>query len=171
MSIADQNNGNQGSAAFNFNNSGSPTGATLDPPPNSNFNLSGDASNVTVIGSDETINLTPDSGSLLGVEGAGDVVTGNSGSNEVGLVGVGTSATVSGTGFVGLNQSDETLTLTSSGAVAGTMPDVTGETINGIGVTVDPAAASVVTTIGNNNTVNLTGTAVRSPRWRVPATL
>ncbi len=89
MSIADQNNGNQGSGAFSFNSSGSPTGASLEPPSNSDFNLSGDATNVTVIGSDETINLTPNSGSLLAVDGVGDVVSGNSGSNQAGLSGWG----------------------------------------------------------------------------------
>jgi hypothetical protein len=47
---------------------------------------------------------------------------------------------VSGTGFVGLNESDETLTLTSSGTLAVTGTTVTGENINGSGITVDDYA-------------------------------
>jgi hypothetical protein len=109
----------------------------------------------TVIGNSDTVNMVASSASTAAVDGTGDVVTGNIGSDQVGLVGVGTTATVSGTGYIGLNQSDESVTLTSSGVTVGTVSDVTSESISGAGETIDVGADSSATVVGNSEVVNL----------------
>jgi YD repeat-containing protein len=109
----------------------------------------------TVYGNNNTINMVASSTSTVAVHGTGDVVSGNIGSNNVGLIGVGSSATVSGIGQVGLNASGETATLTSTGALAVTAANTTSETINGSSDTIDIGNGSSTTITGNNDSLSL----------------
>jgi hypothetical protein len=107
----------------------------------------------TINGNGTNIGLVANSGSLVYVEGTGDGVAGNSGSNVVWLAGVGTSATVLGTGYVGLTASNESLALASSGAAAATAANTTGDTIVGSGETTSLGGNSTGTVEGTNDAV------------------
>jgi hypothetical protein len=115
----------------------------------------GAGSIATVNGNNNTVNMVASSTSVVALNGTGDVVSGNIGSNNVGLIGVGSSATVSGAGQVGLNASGETATLSSAGELGVTAANTTSETINGSSDTIDVGNGSVTTVAGNNDSLNL----------------
>ncbi|MCJ2078482.1 hypothetical protein MKK68_23025 [Methylobacterium sp. E-016] len=79
-------------------------------------------SSATVAGTGNTIDLTPNTGSKIGVAGQSETVTGDSGSNNVNIQGDGTTATVNGGGTVGLINNQQTLTLGDSGSTVNTAP-------------------------------------------------
>jgi hypothetical protein len=71
----------QDNASFNFNATGSPTGASLDPPAGANFTLVGTGDQDTIVGSGLTISATG-SGDTLTLSGTGITITDN-GSGDV----------------------------------------------------------------------------------------
>ena len=111
----------------------------------------GDSGNFS--GNGNTINLTGDGGDYAGISGTGNVVTGDSGTNLVNLIGTGTSATVYGTGAVGLTASNQTLTLETAGSDTGVAADATGETIDANNDIVYQGLDGGANIIGDSNTI------------------
>src|SRR5262249_11468911 len=76
--------------------------------------------------------------------------------DQVGLMGG--SATVDGNGYVGLNASNETLTLTSDGATVGVVSNASGEMITASNATIYLNSNDSVTVNGSGNTIIANGT-------------
>ncbi|WP_442918998.1 hypothetical protein [Methylobacterium sp. WSM2598] len=101
-----------------------------------------------VQGSTDTIILLDNSRIYVGVFGQNQTVTEDSGNNSINLGGNGTSATVAGGGYVGLCDSNQTLTLADRGSTVQTAAGVTGE---------DVTATNSTINFGTNATANIRG--------------
>src|SRR5262249_50162850 len=85
------------------------------------------------LGDNHTIDLAPNDNKIIRLGGTGNKVFGDGGTDEVAILQSNTSNTVHGNGSVGLNNSNETVTLTDAGATVTMLDQMSGETINGSG--------------------------------------
>ena len=116
---------------------------------------SGDSGNFS--GSNATVNLTGNGGDHIGIFGTSQTVTGDTGNDGVNLGGVGTSATVNGGGYVGLINSNQSLTLGDAGSTVGTASAIGGLQVNGSSYSLNLASGDNGNFFGANATVHLTG--------------
>ncbi|MBY0579099.1 MAG: matrixin family metalloprotease, partial [Burkholderiales bacterium] len=115
----------------------------------------------TFTGSNDAVNLSANANSNVSIYGSGQVVNGDAGNNIVNLGGAGTSATVYGGGYVGLNGANETLTLGSAGSTVGTVSNATVETIvdNGGNAQINLGSGFTGGISGKNDVVNMNANA------------
>lgn len=106
-------------------------------------------------GTDNTVNLTANSGSGIELYSTGDTV--NAADDAVYLDTASIAATVSGSGDkVGINTAGDTLSLSSSGDTVDAAANSTGDLISGTDETIDGGSGFSALLSGTDNTVNLT---------------
>ncbi|WP_153242681.1 DUF3060 domain-containing protein, partial [Frateuria defendens] len=103
-----------------------------------------------VAGDADTIKLTDNSSTVLGVSGQSDFIASNG--NEIHILGDGSSVSINGaSNSISLESSNQTLALVSGNNKVNILSNLSAETITG------PAAASMSITAGDSNEVTLNG--------------
>ena len=113
---------------------------------------SGDSGNFS--GTGQTVNLVSNGSNNAGVFGTGIVVNNDSGNDITNLGGVGTSATVSGGGYVGLVANNQVLTLGTAGSSVATAANLTGLQVTGTQSSINLGSGSAVTVAGNSDAIS-----------------
>ncbi|NYE27416.1 putative Zn-dependent protease [Rhodanobacter sp. K2T2] len=140
------------------------SGNTIDTSANSTGDLlsctsdtidGGSGFSALISGTNNTINLTSNSGSGVELYGSGD--TTNAVDDAVYLNAANLSDTVVGTGDkVGLNASGDILSMSSAGDTVDAAANSTGDLITGTSETIDGGSGFTGLISGTNNTINLT---------------
>ena len=110
-------------------------------------------------GSGGTINLIANAADAINVIGTNMTVTGDAGDNGIQAYGTGTSLTVDGGGYVGLNDSGQGVTLGDAGSTVVADAGLIGIGVTGTDYTADLGGAVNGNFVGTGDTVNFTANA------------